>query len=1145
MSGAAASDEHGHGQSGTSVAAPSAGKVEGAAGGAPGAAAVAPAAVQRKIGAPYTMDWDGEGAGTQSHHQQQQQVEPQPAAKRQRLSSSQISLPSVSGTSTAPTVSASYLANTREYSRELTTGLVYDGRMLLHDIPGPISHPEAPERIEAIYRLLQRSGCTLRMKRIPIREATKQENLARRTPLLEAVSSLYVNGYSALCTHLACGSIIELCDAIVSRRIKHGFVVIRPPGHHAEPNHSMGFCFHNNVAVAIRSLRERYPDGPNAVERVLILDWDANYGNGTHTATANDESYFSPFSATTSASSLRAPSCTGAGAGGAGVGTTTTASVRETRSRTRLALQSSMNRPLSHTGGASASASMGTGSGAGKALAAPASTTRSTSSATVPGLGVGVGVDVSVGRVKAQAEALESSAQPQTLQHQSSTATLRSVDGGSGSPTEGGVARPAPPERQDSTSSVVSSTGSCAAASSKTRAAAKKLPASKISCFEVEDTEGIKVRVGLPPHSAAAAASGGRVERELYTSLLSVVDLAGLERASNTGLMSGERLKEAGNINKSLMCLGQCLETIRKNQERMASLIPAPVSMAELPKTPSMMGTTVAVAMTMTPKRQLAVVPFRYSKLTQLFQSFFPGPDGAGASAGSGGGGSSGGGGRHPTARARRSRDPPAGACEVGRCLVDGRRVGLDLLFLCEQYDGQVGARGRGRRREPGNPGRSASASTSTTITPSGGAGGSMTLPQHDTETPTPDIGDEDDVDAEDYQEILNEVRPQEASARHPDGTVQTDGPTSNRDKVAADPVARQHPSVGPRQDEPGRQVSSLPDTADAMLSWAMYEARHGVVDVALPTLLSLALQSSRQKDMYSGRVDPKLSRTGAQYLERLERKIDALLLYVWDNCIRACPGPSAASSSALASQYSQRDVFSLPPRADYSLSSSSSRSPISNGFVSTRPAPSITGGPQIGAGPDVVLVGHGPGCASVLRLISRRALHLSQTLAKQQLAQSSEQMKTPIVRAVVQSYGHEDLAQVPKHVPPASTGSVGTSAGKAVGTAVSGAILRRRVRLRWLRLPRLRGWHRQRRWCRMRACQAGLGCVLRRNVWNLPTTAAVQTLPKQGPCIDSGTIPTTPERVPGGFPPTGAATMTPRRRWQQLGRQGRRLACR
>ncbi|ORZ10767.1 kinesin motor domain-domain-containing protein [Absidia repens] len=77
-------------------------------------------------------------------------------------------------------------------------------------------------------------------------------------------------------------------------------------------------------------------------------------------------------------------------------------------------------------------------------------------------------------------------------------------------------------------------------------------------------------------------------------SKMSIVDLAGSERYRNT-LNSGQRLKEAGNINKSLMVLGQCMETLRLNQLK------------------SSMG------------KRRAIVPFRHSKLTELFKSSFEG----------------------------------------------------------------------------------------------------------------------------------------------------------------------------------------------------------------------------------------------------------------------------------------------------------------------------------------------------------------------------------------------------------------------------------------------------------------------------------------------------------------------------------------
>ncbi len=104
-------------------------------------------------------------------------------------------------------------------------------------------------------------------------------------PRLENLSSLYINEHSAFAARLSCGGAIELCDAIASGRIRNGFAIVRPPGHHAEPDKSMGFCFYNNVAVATRYLQQKYPQ---TIRKILILDWDVHHGNGTQRAFEND-----------------------------------------------------------------------------------------------------------------------------------------------------------------------------------------------------------------------------------------------------------------------------------------------------------------------------------------------------------------------------------------------------------------------------------------------------------------------------------------------------------------------------------------------------------------------------------------------------------------------------------------------------------------------------------------------------------------------------------------------------------------------------------------------------------------------------------------------------------------------------------------
>ncbi|BGP49705.1 hypothetical protein JCM10450v2_005610 [Rhodotorula kratochvilovae] len=107
---------------------------------------------------------------------------------------------------------------------------------------------------------------------------------------------------------------------------------------------------------------------------------------------------------------------------------------------------------------------------------------------------------------------------------------------------------------------------------------------------------------------------------EVSTSRFSIVDLAGSERVVNTQT-TGERLKEAGNINKSLMVLGQCMEVLRKNQEREKGRKVRRAD-AALRRSPSY---EPELTMELRVVEQPAIVPFRHSKLTEMFQSFFIG----------------------------------------------------------------------------------------------------------------------------------------------------------------------------------------------------------------------------------------------------------------------------------------------------------------------------------------------------------------------------------------------------------------------------------------------------------------------------------------------------------------------------------------
>ncbi|CCG80536.1 Histone deacetylase clr3 [Taphrina deformans PYCC 5710] len=194
------------------------------------------------------------------------------------------------------------------------SGLCYDARMRFHAVANPIDdHPEDPRRIYHIYRAIEQAGLTSisaltvegqrPLRRIPAREILQEEVL-----LVHSVShwesmlatanmtydqliklgtisdSMYFNNESAYCARLACGGAVETCKAVVTGRVKNAIAVIRPPGHHAEPDFASGFCMFNNVAVAVRTTMRDFP----AVKRVLVLDWDVHHGNGTQTAFLRD-----------------------------------------------------------------------------------------------------------------------------------------------------------------------------------------------------------------------------------------------------------------------------------------------------------------------------------------------------------------------------------------------------------------------------------------------------------------------------------------------------------------------------------------------------------------------------------------------------------------------------------------------------------------------------------------------------------------------------------------------------------------------------------------------------------------------------------------------------------------------------------------
>jgi acetoin utilization deacetylase AcuC-like enzyme len=84
----------------------------------------------------------------------------------------------------------------------------------------------------------------------------------------------------------AAGCVVEALDDLMQNKIDRAFCAVRPPGHHAERNKSMGFCFLNNVAIAAKKAQQEY-----GLERIAVIDFDVHQGNGTIDILADDPSF--------------------------------------------------------------------------------------------------------------------------------------------------------------------------------------------------------------------------------------------------------------------------------------------------------------------------------------------------------------------------------------------------------------------------------------------------------------------------------------------------------------------------------------------------------------------------------------------------------------------------------------------------------------------------------------------------------------------------------------------------------------------------------------------------------------------------------------------------------------------------------------
>ncbi len=155
-------------------------------------------------------------------------------------------------------------------------------------------HPERPGRFDVLKRRLDSFPAKLIETTPATQEEVTRVHNSKLVAALERVcredtpgiidyAPTYVTQSSFDDALLAAGGVLACTNAVLRGEANNAFAIVRPPGHHAEPNRAMGFCLFNNVAIGARVALE------HGMERVMIIDYDAHHGNGTQAAFLNEE----------------------------------------------------------------------------------------------------------------------------------------------------------------------------------------------------------------------------------------------------------------------------------------------------------------------------------------------------------------------------------------------------------------------------------------------------------------------------------------------------------------------------------------------------------------------------------------------------------------------------------------------------------------------------------------------------------------------------------------------------------------------------------------------------------------------------------------------------------------------------------------